>query len=105
MKVLMGVDGSVGGFAAVRQAGRLMDPARDQAVLYYTPPEIRVGNAEPEVGERARTALASAILDEARNDLPESLRKSAATIVGEKNARQGLLLAAEEEHADWIAIG
>ena len=53
MKVLIGVDGSVGGFAAVRQAGRLMDPARDQAVLYYTPPEIRVGNAEPEVAERA----------------------------------------------------
>jgi nucleotide-binding universal stress UspA family protein len=105
MKVLMGVDGSVGGFAAVRQAGRLMDPARDQAVLYYTPPEIRVGSAEPQLRERARTALASAIFDEARNDLPDGLRESATTIVGEKNPRHGLLLAAEGEHADWIAIG
>ena len=105
MKVLIGVDGSVGGFAAVRQAGRLMDPARDQAVLYYTPPEIRVGNAEPEVAERAGTALASAIFDEARNDLPDGLRESATTIVGEKNPRHGLLLAADAEHADWIALG
>jgi nucleotide-binding universal stress UspA family protein len=105
MKVLIGVDGSIGGFAAVRQAGRLMDPDRDRAVLYYTPPEIRVGSTDPQMLERARAALANAIFHEARNDLPEALRDSATTIIGEKNPRSGLLLAAEEEHADWIAIG
>lgn len=105
MKVLLGVDGSAGGFAAVRQAGRLLDPGHDQVVLYYTPPEIHARHAEPEICERARRALADAIFAEARGDLPESLRDGSTTIVGKQNPRQGLLAAAEEAGAGLIAIG
>ncbi len=105
MKVLVGVDGSAGGFAAVRQAGRLLDPTRDQVVFYYTPPEIHAKGTEPEICERARKALAEAIFSEALADLPEALRSAATTIVGQKHPRQGLLLAAEETHADMIVIG
>jgi len=105
MKVLFGVDGSPGGFAAVQQGGRLMDPARDQAVLYYTPPQIHARDATPEICERARTALADAIFAEARADLPEGLRDTAATIVGQQHPRQGLLIAAEEAQAGLIAVG
>ncbi len=53
MKVLVGVDGSAGGFAAVRLAGRLVDPAGDKIVLYYTPPEIHSREADAEICERA----------------------------------------------------
>jgi len=105
MKVLMGVDGSAGGFAAVRQGGRLMDPARDRAVLYYTPPDIHAKNATQDICDRARAALADAIFAEARADLPEGLRDSVTTIVGEKDPRQGLALAAEEVQAELIAVG
>ena len=59
MKVLIGVDVSIGGFAAVRQAGRLMDPDRDRAVLYYTPPEIRVGSTDPQMLELLNQVFAS----------------------------------------------
>lgn len=105
MKVLIGVDGSAGGFAAVRQAGRLLDPVRDQIAFYYTPPEIHAKGTEPEICERARAALAEAIFTEARADLPEVLRHTATTIVGHKHPRQGVLLAAEEAQADLIVIG
>ncbi|MBI2824473.1 MAG: universal stress protein [Planctomycetia bacterium] len=105
MKVLIGVDGSAGGFTAVRQAGRLMDPTKDRAAFYYTPPELRARGADDDLCARARTALADAIFDEARTHLPAALQASASTILGEKNPRQGVLLAAEESKADLIAIG
>jgi nucleotide-binding universal stress UspA family protein len=105
MKVLVGVDGSAGGFAAVRSAGRVVDPAHDQVVLYYTPPQIHARNAGPDICERARTALADAIFAEARGDLPATLAASAEVIVGTQNPRQGLLAAAEQSHAGMIVVG
>jgi len=105
MKVLIGVDGSAESFAAVRKAGRVLDAAQDQAVLYYTPPEIRARNTSPEICARARNALAEAIFAEAGADLPDALRGSVSTIVGTQAARHGLLAAAEESHADMIAVG
>jgi nucleotide-binding universal stress UspA family protein len=105
MKVLVGVDGSAGGFAAVRLAGRLVDPAHDQIVLYYTPPEIHARGAGPDICERARTALADAIFAEARGDLPEVVAASLETILGEQNPRRGVLAAAEQSHAGMIVVG
>ncbi|HVU89017.1 MAG TPA: universal stress protein [Pirellulales bacterium] len=105
MKVLVGVDGSAGGFAAVRLAGRVIDPARDQIALYYTPPQIHSRDAGPEICERARTALAEAIFAEARADLPDGLADGAETILGTQNPREGLLAAAEESRAGLIVVG
>ncbi len=105
MKVLVGVDGSAGGFAAVRLAGRLIDPANDAIVLYYTPPEIHSREAGVDICERARTALADAIFAEARSDLPAAVVASLTTILGTQNPRQGLLAAAEHSQAGMIMVG
>ncbi len=105
MKVLTGVDGSAHGFEAVRQAGRLLDAASDQVVLYYTPPELHAKGISADIATRARTALAEAIFAEAKAQLPAELRPGMETIVGKRNAREGLLLAADESKADLIATG
>ena len=89
MKVLMGVDGSTGAFAAVQLAGRLLSP-QDQVALYYTPPDLRPrsgSGAEPEVLDRAKQSLAKAVFDEALTHLPAELRPGVHTIVGTKNPR------------------
>lgn len=107
MKALIAVDGSSGSFEAVRQAGQLLDPSRDHVVFYYSPPSIKLdtGTAEPEVLERARTALAAAVFDEAKLKLPEGLQARVETIVGKQSAKQGIVTAAEKSSADLIAVG
>ena len=40
MKILIGVDGSASSLDAVRMAGRLVDPARDQIAVYFSPMEL-----------------------------------------------------------------
>lgn len=108
MKVLIGVDGSAGGFAAVRLAGQLLSPQTDQVALYYTPPQIRVSagsETAPEMAKRAQQAVADALFDEAHNELPPELAATVNVIVGTRNPRQGIVVAAEEWRADLIAIG
>lgn len=108
MKVLVGVDGSAGGFAAVRLVGQLLSAERDQIALYYTPPEVRLhpgSDAGPEIIERAQQALADAVFQEARARLPDALVATAHTIVGTKNPRVGILLAADEWRAELIVMG
>jgi nucleotide-binding universal stress UspA family protein len=105
MKVLMAVDGSADGFEAVRQAGRLLSPLRDQIALYFTPPQVRDPHVEPKMLERARQALADAVFNEARSHLPAELHMGVVTILGVKPPRTGVLLAAEEWKADMIVVG
>ncbi len=108
MKVLIGVDGSSGSFEAIRQAVSLLAPDRDQVGLFYSPPEFQLrsdAHLEDATVERARTALARAVYDEARGKLPEALRGSVHEITGTANARHGLVAAADEWHADLIALG
>lgn len=105
MKVLMAVDGSADGFEAVRQAGRLLSPLRDQIALYFTPPQVRDPHVEPRMLERARQALADAVFDEARAHLPAEPHMGVVTILGVKPPRTGVLLAAEEWKADMIVVG
>lgn len=105
MKVLMAVDGSADGFEAVRQAGRLLSPLRDQIALYFTPPQVRDPHVEPKMLQRARQALADAVFDEARAHLPAELHMGVVTILGVKPPRTGVLLAAEEWKADMIVVG
>lgn len=108
MKVLIGVDGSSGGFAAVRQVGQLLSAERDQVGFYYSPPEVRValpGDSGPEILQRARQALADAVFAEARQQLPEPLAAGAELLIGSKPPKQGLLLEAEQWKADLVVTG
>ncbi len=107
MKALIAVDGSVGGFEAVRQAGQLLPPDRSQVVLYYSPPSIKLndGAIEPAVLDRARALLARAVFDEAKALLSDPLRTSAESILSDQPARQGIVAAAESVGANLIAVG
>jgi len=105
VKALMAVDGSAGSLAAAAFAGRLLTAAADTAVLYYTPPAMQTGSAEPAVVERARRALADAVFQEAKTQLPKALAEHAQTIVGTRPPRQGIHLAAGEVQADLIVVG
>jgi len=108
MKVLIGIDGSKGGFAALRMATRLLSPATDRVALYYSPPDIRplaASGISPEIVERANAALTKAVLDEGCSLLPDPLRESVHTIVGTKNPRQGINLAANAWPAELIVVG
>lgn len=108
MKVLIGVDGSEHGFAAVRQAGRLLAAGKDEIALYYSPPEIRVkakGSAQANASTRAREVLVREVFDKSITHLPESLRANVREIVGTQHPRHGLMVAADEWRADLIVVG
>ncbi len=107
MRVLIAVDGSAGGFEAVRQAGQLLSPSADTLAFYYSPPGIKLdsGAADPRVMQRTRKYLADAVFEESRSHLPEPLRAQAETIVGEQAARHGVTVAATQWKADVIVMG
>jgi len=108
MKVLIGVDGSENGFAAVRQAGRLLAAGKDQVAFYYSPPEIRVkakGSAQTNAAGRARDVLVRGVFDQSCTYLPEPLQANVHEIVGTQHPRHGLIVAAEEWRADMIVVG
>ena len=108
MRVLIGVDGSSGSSEAVALAGKLMAADKDEALLYYSPPRIKTspsGDHDPKFGERARDALATAVFDQARQQLPDDLAGNVQTIVGTQKPGHGLLLAADEYKVDLIAVG
>jgi nucleotide-binding universal stress UspA family protein len=108
MKLLIGVDGSHGGFEAVKLAARLINPTRDQIAFYYSPAEVplKAGtDSSPEMQQRVRQALADAVFGEAKKRLSEPLASEVHTIVGTQKAAQGLILAAESWRADVIVVG
>jgi nucleotide-binding universal stress UspA family protein len=107
MKVLIAVDGSPGGFEAVRQTGQLLEASKDQVAFYYSPPGIKVqsGSTSPEVLAKAQVLLADAIFDEARQLLPSELRTSAEKILGKEPPKHGVLDAAATYGAQMIALG
>ena len=107
MKILIGVDGSHGGFDAARMGARLAGE-QDEVALYYSPPEMRVRSGsqpEPEIVARGRQALADVVFDAAKGHMPEAIRGSVLTIVGTQNPRTGLLAAADDWRADLLVVG
>jgi nucleotide-binding universal stress UspA family protein len=106
MKALVGVDGSDSAWAAVQQAAEIL-PEKSELVLYYAPPKLHFSGtiASQEIADKTRENLAKAVFEEARKRVPEKLRNNVSTIVGVQGPRRGLILAAEQVNADFVAVG
>lgn len=107
MKALIAIDGSKGGFEAVRQASQLLQGADDRIALFCAPPGFRLDQSSmaPEMLQRARASLADAVFDEARQLLTETQRATCETLVGAGPPKQGIPIAAKECGADLIVVG
>jgi nucleotide-binding universal stress UspA family protein len=105
MNVFFGLDGSEHSFAAVSRAGHLLQPGRDRVALYHSCDGIQVSNVDDAFHDRACRAVSIVIFDEGRNRLPEPLRTSVETIVGQERASHELVEAAEKWGADLIVVG
>jgi nucleotide-binding universal stress UspA family protein len=108
MKAIVGIDGSAGSWDAIREASRWLIANRDDLLLYYSPPRIRVSTvrqASEDVENRARGALTKSVLDEARQRLPEAFRNRAQMTLGTGDPRYELPKLAEENKAGLIVVG
>lgn len=107
MKILFGVDGSDGSLNAVRQTCAMTSPGQDAVVLYYAPPDMNFPSDE-EAAVRAATSkklLAEAVFAKALECVPAAMRENVQTIVGTREPKTGILLAADECRADVIVLG
>ena len=107
MKVLIGVDGSSNSFAAVEFVGRLLSADRDELLLIFATPQVSFEDdrLDPDVEQRARTALSRAVLEAAMERLPEAWRERAQQRQVTGAPSMALLDAVEAEHADVVAVG
>ena len=107
MRVLIGVDGSAGSLAAAKLIGSVLTPGKDLVFVYYSPPPVYVRATHDAAGTAGalQSYLTTAVIDKALQHLPGQLAAQSQTIVGSRDARQGLLVAADECRADLIVIG
>ena len=107
MRVLIGVDGSQGSFAAVVFAGRLLSPEKDEITLYYSPPPVYVRTVADSRSAEANLQfmLAASVFDRAKQHLPKAFAAEVKTITGTRNPKHGLLVAADDCRADLIVVG
>ncbi len=108
MRVICGVDGSPGAAEAVRVVSHLLSPGQDELAFFFSPPELHVAGEkylEPRVLARVRQGLVSAVFDAARSSLPLEMQGKVHEVVGEQDARHGLLAAAAQWHAELIVVG
>ena len=106
MKALIGIDGSEGSFLALRQAAQLLSPERDQIGLYYSPPGgAATAGLDQVVVERGTAAIADALFVAAQSHVPAGFVGKLSQITGSQPPRTGLQTAADEYHADLIAVG
>jgi nucleotide-binding universal stress UspA family protein len=108
MRILVGVDGTEGSLAAVRQVGRWFESDGGPVYLYYSPPAIRFADApapDAATRERLAAAMVQAVFERAKAELPASMRPRVECRVGSQSARHGLLVAADETRADLLVVG
>jgi nucleotide-binding universal stress UspA family protein len=107
MKLLFAVDGSDGSLIAIRQVSAQLIPGTDAIVLYYSPPEMTFPKDAAAAGRaaHAKQLLAEAVFAKAIECVPAGLRGSVQTIVGTQQARNGVLIAADDCRADLIVLG
>ncbi len=103
MRVLIGVDGSPASYGAVQFAGRLLSAAKDDVLLYYSPPGS--GAAHGGMLEPVQLYLADAVFDQARRHLPEPLQSRVQTVACRREASQGLPLVALDRQCDLTVLG
>ena len=103
MKILIGVDGSQASLDAVRLAARLLDPARDQVAIYFSPTEL-----EKRLFGKSRKIIdgaAAALFEEASGLLPSGLAREPELVCSSKLAAVGILESAVGWKADLIVVG
>lgn len=108
MKVLAGVNGTQSSCDALKFAARLLSPENDSFTFYFTPQQVTVEHSErilPNVPMELRQALVESVFSLSREALPPDFRGTTSTVLGEKRASEGLLLAADQEKADLILVG
>lgn len=108
MRVLCGVDGSPSAAEAVRVIAHLLAPGQDELAFYYSPSDLHVVGEkylESRVLAQVRQGLVSAVFDAARSALPLAMRGKVHEIVGEQDARHGLVAAAAQWHAELMVVG
>ncbi len=105
MRVLIGVDGSDGAFAATAFAGRLLNALFDEVIFYYAPPPLSAPGVTPDMLDLARKALADNVFRESAQRLPETLQPKVQHVIGTQKAQHGLIVAADDVRADMIVVG
>ncbi len=108
MNVLVGTDGRQKSLAAIRFIARLLNPARDRFVFFFSPPELRVPHQSELVSQipvDVRTALIESTFDAAQAMLPESFHDELVTHTGDARVAVSLLSAADQYQADMIVVG
>jgi len=102
MKVLIAVDGSPASLDAAALAGRLVDPARDEIAVYFSPAEL---SRRMPWGTQLVEGATAALFAEACGRLPQGMARKPEAIVSVKPAAIGILEAAEGWKADLIVVG
>jgi nucleotide-binding universal stress UspA family protein len=107
MKVLFAVDGTTGCDAAVRQGGQLLNAQTDDVALYFALPEVTVRHASSNeaMRDRARRAIADAVFEQAKLNLPDGLGRKAEVVTDEHLAADGILRAVDANGAELLVIG
>ncbi len=105
MKALIATDGSSYSFDAVRQASRLLSPARDQIVLYYSPPGACGARVDANALVQGQSALCEAIFAEALKHFPDMWRNAVEKLVGGGDPRTDIVKSAERCKANLIVMG
>ncbi|MFM7036012.1 MAG: universal stress protein [Planctomycetia bacterium] len=103
MKILIGVDGSHASLDAVRMAARLVDPARDEVAVYFSPTELEkrlLGQSRKVVD-----GAAAALFEEACTLLPQGFAKPPEMICSSKPAAVGILESTSGWNADLVVVG